>query len=310
MQVPQAYFNGQWMPANQVALPIYDSGFVLGTTVTEQLRTFGGRLFRLDEHLARLARSLEIIELNPGIELRELGRIAHDLAAQNHALVDPADDLALGLFITPGPYSTLAYTPAPPEPCVCIYTYRLPFGLWAHKFQQGESIVISTIEQISPRTWSPELKCRSRMHYFLADREAASIDPGARAVLLDEHGQLSEATTANVLMYRADEGLVSPPREKILPGISMHTVVELADELKIPFSHRDIDPVELASADEILLTSTSICVLPAVRLDRQPVGTGQPGKIFQTLLSTWSQRVGLDIAGQARRFASRPAGMH
>ena len=86
-----AYLNGCWLPLSQAAVSIFDTGFVQGVTVAEQLRTFGGRLFRLDLHLERLARSLEIIGVDPGLPLAELGRIATELVDQNHRLLDPAD---------------------------------------------------------------------------------------------------------------------------------------------------------------------------------------------------------------------------
>ena len=104
------------------------------------------------------------------------------------------------------------------------------------------------------------------------------------------------------MLYWPEQGLVSPPQEKILPGISLSTLRELAAELAIPFTHRDIRPEELASAAEVYLCSTSICMLPVVRCNGQAIGSGQPGPIYRQLLSAWSGQVGLDIAGQARAF--------
>ena len=143
------------------------------------------------------------------------------------------------------------------------------------------------------------------MHYYLADREARSRDPEARAILLDLDGLVSEASTANVLAYFADRGLVSPPQESILPGISLGMLRDLARTLEIPFQSQPMPPDMLARADEVLLCSTSPCVLPAVSLDGKPIGDGQPGATFRRLLEAWGQEVGLDIAEQARRFATR-----
>ena len=98
-----AYLNGRYLPISQAAVPVYDTGFVLGVTVAEQMRTFGGQLFRLPEHLQRLARSLSIIGVEPKQSLAELQLIAEDLVARNHALLAPGDDLGLAIFVTPGP---------------------------------------------------------------------------------------------------------------------------------------------------------------------------------------------------------------
>ena len=78
MQEPIAYINGRRLPLSQLGVSVFDGGFVQGVTVAEQLRTFGGRLFRLEMHLARLARSLTIVGIDPGVSLADLGQIAGD----------------------------------------------------------------------------------------------------------------------------------------------------------------------------------------------------------------------------------------
>jgi branched-subunit amino acid aminotransferase/4-amino-4-deoxychorismate lyase len=143
------------------------------------------------------------------------------------------------------------------------------------------------------------------MHFYLADHRAEESQPGARAVLLDEDGYIAEATTANVFVYRKDEGLVSPPPRHILFGVSLGVVQELAANLKIPFLKRDLTVEELRTADEAMLTSTSVCLLPVVECDRQPIGTGTPGPIYCQLLAAWNDLVALDIAQQSRSCAAR-----
>ena len=108
MQEPVAFLNGRWIPASAAAVPVTDAGFVQGTTVAEQLRTFGGTLFHLDDHLARLAHSLEIIGVAPGMTLQQFAATARELIAHNHALLSPGDDLGLSIFVTPGTYPAYA----------------------------------------------------------------------------------------------------------------------------------------------------------------------------------------------------------
>lgn len=299
-----AFLNGRFVPAAEAVLPVYDAGFVQGTTVAEQLRTFGGKLFRLEAHLQRLAHSLDIVGVEPGYSMDELGSIAQELVARNHALLAAGDDLNLTMFVTPGVYPTMV-PPPHPGPTVCMHTSPLPFRFWVDKYSQGERLVTTHVEQVSSRSWPPELKCRSRMHYYLADRAARAIDPTARAIMLDSDGFVTEATTANLLIYRSGEGLIAPPRHKILPGISMATLADLATELGIPCRERDFTPAEMTAADEVLLTSTSPCVLPVVSVDGSPIHGGQPGEVYRLLLAAWGEHVRLDIAGQARTFANR-----
>jgi branched-subunit amino acid aminotransferase/4-amino-4-deoxychorismate lyase len=279
-------------------------GFVLGTTVAEQLRTFAGKIFRLDDHLARLEQSLEIIGVDPGIDRKEMACAAAELAERNHRLLDPNDDLGLSIFVTPGQnpsYSSNVST----APTAAMHTYALSFRMWAEKYGQGQSLVTTAIEQVSSRCWPPNLKCRSRMHYYLADREAAKIEPGARALLLDADGAVSEASTANIAIYTKADGLLAPPHAKVLPGISLAEVTRLADRLRIPNSERNLTLADVASADEVMLTSTPFCLLPVTRLNTRPIGDGSPGPVFRRILAAWSESVGVDIATQARRFADR-----
>ncbi|MGW8258014.1 MAG: aminotransferase class IV [Thermoguttaceae bacterium] len=297
-----AYFNGAWIPTSEAAVSVFDAGFVLGTTVSEQLRTFAGKLFRLQQHIQRLQQGLDIVGFDVALKPAEIMQIAHELIEKNQNLLAPGNDWGLTIFVTPGIYATYARN-EPPRPTLCMYLYPLPFHLWAEKYQVGDALVTTEIEQVSERSWPPELKCRSRMHYYLADRLAKRQDPLARAVLLDREGHVREASTANVIIYRKIEGLISPPLGKILGGISLEAVRELSENLQMPFFDRELTADDLAAADEIFLTSTPPCILPVTRFNNRPIGNGLPGKITQKLLAAFSAQVGVDIVAQAKEFA-------
>ena len=143
------------------------------------------------------------------------------------------------------------------------------------------------------------------MHYYLADLHARRKDRAARALLLDASGFVNEASTANLVIHRRDEGLVSPPREKILPGVSMAMLQSLAVELNIPFNHREVTIDDVLSADEAILTSTSPCLLPVRSLNGQEIGTVCPGPVFCNAIERWGDQVGVAIVQQALTFANR-----
>jgi branched-subunit amino acid aminotransferase/4-amino-4-deoxychorismate lyase len=299
MNLGQAYLNGAWLPASQLTIPVGDLGFVLGATVVERLRTFNGRLFRTEEHLARLHRSLEIVGWDAAALTAQVRDALAAFTDLNAELMTPCDDWNIAAFITPGATADAA------QPTVCVHGGPIPFAAWAHKFETGVEVCITDVRQIPANCWPPELKCRSRMHYYLADQEAARRCPGARALLLDQRGFIGEASTANVVAYYKDRGLVTPRLDGVLPGISQQFLFELADDLSIPHSEADILPADLAAADEVLLTSTSICLQPVVQQDGQPIATGAPGPVYRQLLTAWSEKVGVDIAAQAKQFATR-----
>jgi branched-chain amino acid aminotransferase len=302
---PLAYLNGQLIPLSQMGVSVFDGGFVQGVTVAEQLRTFGGKLFALERHLDRLQRSLSMIGVDVGIARDEMARIAEQLVAHNWRRLDPGDDLGATIFVTPGIYPAYASVAERQGPTVGIHTQPLAFDQWAGKYTRGDALVVTDVMQVPGTCWPHELKCRSRMHYYLADRKAAQIEPGSRALLLDERGLVAEASTANVLAYWPEVGLVSPPRERILPGVTVGAVEELAARLGIPFVHRDLTADDLARAREVLLCSTSPCVWSVTRFNGRAVADGQPGEIARQLRAAWSRMVGLDIEAQARQFARR-----
>jgi branched-chain amino acid aminotransferase len=301
---PQAYLNGNWIPASSAAVSATDAGFVLGVTITEQLRTFSGRIFHLDDHLARLEHSLQIIGVDSGLNRRQWTAIAQELVERNSRFLAPGDDWGLAIFVTPGIYATYR-SPGQNRPTVCLHTYPLPFYLWADKYRTGQALVTTAIEQVPVQCWPPEIKCRSRMHYYLADKLAREKDPAARAVLLDHEGYITETTTSNVLICQKDRGLISPPKERILPGISLAMTFDISGKLGIPCSQCNLTPEDFAAADEIILTSTPMCMLPVTRFNGRPIGDGYPGEISKKLLATWSEAVELDIVGQAERFSQR-----
>lgn len=306
MSEAQAYLNGRYVPTAEAVLPVRDGGFVQGTTVAEQMRTFGGRLFRLGDHIERLFHSLAIVQIDPRHTAGQLSQIAETLVAKNHPLLAPGDDLGLAMFVTPGDYGAMsARGAAPTGPTVCLHTFPLRFDLWADKYRSGQALATTDVVQVSERSWPVELKCRSRMHYFLADHQAQARYPGSRAVMLDDEGFVTESTTANIVLYRVSEGLLTPPRHKILPGISLAVLAELAAGMSLPLVERDLKPADIAQADEVYLTSTSPCMVPVTQFNGQAIGAGKPGPLFEKLMTAWSAVVGLDILAQAERFAGR-----
>ncbi len=299
MTTPIAYFNGEWIPHDQLRLPIDDLGFLLGATIVERLRTFQAKVFRLEDHLERLRHSLQIVGWDAERLVSQVAAATVELLRRNATQIAPGDDWNLVIFVTPG------RTPDAAQPTVCVHGYPLPFADWADKFQTGVETVVVDVRQVPENCWPSELKCRSRLHYYLADRQAAAKAPGARALVLDQDGYVGEATTANIVAHFPGSGLVTPPQEKVLHGVSQQVLFELADGLEISHARRNFTPAELADADEVFLTSTSVCMLPVVRIDGQAVGQGAPGPIYQRLLAAWGEQVGTDIPAQAKRFSQR-----
>jgi branched-chain amino acid aminotransferase len=298
-----AWANGRFVAAADLAVPVGDAGFVLGATVTEQLRTFHGQLFLVSEHLQRLAASLAAVGVEPGISADTLADAAAQVAASHVIGGDPATsgDVGLVIFVTPGDLPA-QHVGRGSAPRVMIHAFPLAHVLWAHAYEQGVALRSVTVQQVPEACWPLHAKVRSRLHYFLADREAHAAEPGARAVVAHADGRISETSTANVAIV-VDGTVLSPPATDALPGVSLAFARRLAEREGIAWRERPLTAADLAAGAEILLTSTPSCILPATRFDGRPVGSGAPGPVYRRLLAAWSADVGLDIAAQSRRHA-------
>lgn len=307
MSEPLVYLRGEIVPASRALLPVYDAGIVLGATVTEMTRTFGHRMFRLNDHLDRLGRALKYVRFEIPDSRTEIEARTAEIVAHNLTLIGPEDDLGIIHFVTAGEYKTyagMAGKQADLRPTVCIHTFPMPFEIWAGKFEIGQHLITPSIRHVPPQCYDPKMKYRSRMHYYLADKEAQVTDPNGAALLLDLDGNVTETGGANFLIVEKGT-IVSPTTRNILPGISRQTVAELAQELGIPFVERDFQAFNVINADEAFTTSTPYCLLPVTKINGLPIGSGKPGPIFEKILNAWSARVGVDIRRQMELGARR-----
>ncbi len=308
---PLVFQNGRLIPASQAHLAIYDAGIVQGVTVTDMTRTFHHKLFRLSDHIDRFYRSLKYIRVDLGLSKAEFAEASEQLVAHNSQLLHPDDELGLICFATPGEYRMYAGTGpsgAPSSPTLVMHTFPLPWELWASKLQNGVHVITPSIRHVPPQCIDPKIKYRSRMHYYLADKEATLADPQAVALLLDLDGNVTETAAANFLIVERGT-IVSPTQRNSLPGVSRQVVIELAAELGIPFVERDIQVFNVINADEAFLTGTTSCLMPVTKINGLSIGSGQPGPILERLRAAWNRQVGLDIQQQILDGAARRLGL-
>ncbi len=308
-RLPLAFVRDRFVPLAEASVPLFDAGYVQGATLSEQLRTFNGRIFLWDEHLARLRRGAEELGIDDQLAWSKLHDIALRLVGANFSLVPTGGDLGLAVLVSPGSYAAFSgghdYGPT-----VAMHTYPLPFSHWAEHYTRGVDLVVTAGRMVSGDAWPRWIKARSRLHYLLADRQAAAIQPGAKALLTDEAGRVTETAIANILLVSryGDQVVIRSPRREheILPGVSLGFVEQLARKQGWTWEERTLAVHDLASAEEIWLTSTPSCLLPVRSIDQVPVPQC-PGSIYKEVLRAWSKAVGRDIAGQAVSVAANPA---
>ena len=307
MPEPLVFLTGKLVPASEAHLAIFDAGIVLGATVTEMTRTFRHEPYRLDDHLDRLFRSLKYTRMDIGMTKAQLASVSRELVAHNARFIDADDELGLIHFVTAGEfpvYAGSAGRTARTTPTVCAHTFPMPFELWASKLDSGSHLVTPSIRHVPPQCYDPKMKYRSRMHYYLADKEAQLVDPDASALLLDLNGNVTETSGANFLIVERGM-IVSPTLVNTLPGISRATVIELAAKLGIRFVERDIQVHTVMNADEAFTATTPYCLMPVTKINGVPIGDGRPGPVWRRLLAAWSEQVGVNIERQIREGAAR-----
>lgn len=304
---PLAWLNGEFVLHREAKVPIWDMGIVQAVTVTEAIRTFRHVPFRLEQHLARLRNSLEAVGISPAESTDELARLTSQLVDRNSATLGVNADLAAILFVTAGE-SVLhsAGLSRTTEPTVCIYTYPLALKTAAKAYRDGISLVIPSVRHIPPTIIDPRIKTRSRLHWYLADREVRQFDANAEALLLDLNGFATETAKGNLFAV-VGHSLLTPLADTTLAGISQQVIEELAPAIGLEFERTNLTPEQLLAADELWISSTTTCLIPATRLNSQPIGTGRPGPAWRKMIDAWSQLVDVDIVGQAALAAEETA---
>src|SRR5262249_37624544 len=165
MSEPLAYLNGQLLPQSRLALPFFDAGFVYGATVTDLVRTFNHRPFRLADHVARFRRSCELARVPLPASDAELADGPQQLVGHNAALLQPGQDLAVVLFATPGTVPHYAGLEAGGGPTLGAHTFPLPFARYAGYLRDGVRLVVPSVRQVPAECVDPRIKQRSRLHW-------------------------------------------------------------------------------------------------------------------------------------------------
>ena len=303
MTEPIVYLNGQFVPASEAKINIYDLGIVLGATLTEMTRTFRHHPFKLDEHVARLYRSCKYASIDPQLTPEQLIEKTQQLIDSNCTLIDRDTELGVIHFVTPGENHVYAGSGAPSPtmtPTVCIHSFPLPFHLWRTQFIDGGHVVTPAIRHVPPQSLDSKTKNRSRLHFYLADQQTHAVDPKAVSLLLDLDGNITECAGSNFVVIKG-RTIYSPTSRNILQGVSLQTVRELAPRIGMDFVERDMQPYDVINADEAWQTSTPYCVQPMTRINTIPIGTGKPGPVFHEIMQAWSDLVEMDILGQIMR---------
>ncbi len=288
--------NGEIVLPSEAKVSVFDRGFLYGDSVFEVVRTYGGRPFELDGHLARLAHSAERIALEPKWDARrieaEILRTLEAARGEDAAEPDAASwnvgERYVRVVMTRGA-GEIGLDPAlavNPTAIVIVQPLRT---LHRRAYEEGVKAVVVGVQRISPRAVDPSAKTGAHLNHVLAVREARAA--GAHeALLTDGRGHVTEGSSSNVFAVRGGR-LVTPPLEAgLLAGVTRGFVLEIARDLGIPVDEIPVRPADLDSADEVFITSTLREVVPVTRLGEGEVGAGRPGPVTRRLHEEFRRR--------------------
>ncbi len=290
-----AWFNGKIVPESEVRLSFRDRGVKYGDGAFDTTRTFNGRIFRLKEHIDRWYRTLKYLRFDPGMSPAEMTKITEDVLARNLHLLDRDDDYWVSQRITRG-VEDVDY--AGKSPNVIVECLPLPLKARAKLFRDGIKVIVPSVRRAPPEVMSPRAKTHNYLNMIVAEQEVKAIDPAAWAVLLDVNGNLCEGIGANIFTVR-DGQLYTPRLNYVLGGISRQTVIELAGAAGIAVNEADIDLYDAYTADEVFLTSTSLCIAPVQSLNGASFAkAGIPGPVTKRLTDAYIKLVDCDFVAQ------------
>jgi branched-chain amino acid aminotransferase len=297
MTEPIAYLKGEFVPAKECKLPVFDFGIVLGAAVTDFLRTFNLKPFRMEEHVRRLYRSCKYARIEPPVSFEESLQISRKLIEHNGKLIPLGCELGIVYYMTAGEnaiYAGAAAMPDKLQPTYVQHSFVLPCNCWRDSFLTGVHCITPAPSHWPPQCLSSKIKHRNRLHMWIGDYEVHRLDPKAVSLFLDIHGNITETGGSNFVIYR-NNTVVSPQRANILWGESLEFLAEILADMKIPFMEQDIQVFDVVNAEEAWLPSSPYCLAPVVKINGTPIGIGKPGPLWRKIIDRWSDIVKKDI---------------
>lgn len=280
----KVYINGLLYNKNDAKVSVYDHGLLYGDGVFEGLRIYGGKVFRLREHIDRLYESARHIKLEIPLSAQALMSDVNDTVKANEK-----ESGYIRLVVTRGA-GYLGLDPrktSDPQVIIIVDDISLyPPEL----YQKGMEIVtVSTIRN-HPNAVNPRIKSLNYLNNILAKMEAAQAGC-PEALMLNHKGEVAECSGDNIFIVK--RGVLKTPSidAGILEGVTRNAVIELAKQAGIAVQEMALTRHDIYAADECFLTGTAAEVIPVVKCDGRALGTGKPGPITQKLLEAFHKLV-------------------
>ncbi|RWG76975.1 MAG: branched-chain amino acid transferase [Mesorhizobium sp.] len=277
-----AFMDGQYLPMSEAKISVLDWGFLHSDATYDTVHVWNGKFFRLDLHLERFFRGIELLRMRLPYDREKIVSILTTcvgLSGHKSAYVE--------MICTRGSSPTFSRDPRHAENR--FIAFAVPFGSVANKEQleRGLHVAISETVRIPPKSVDPEIK-----NYHWLDLVKGLFDAyemGAEtALILDTNGHIAEGPGFNVFLVK--DGSLRTPAFGVLPGITRRTVFDLCAEVGLSATAADISRAEIKRADEVFITSTAGGIMPVTRIDGAAIANGRVGSVTRRLMDLYWQK--------------------
>lgn len=271
------YISGKFYAKEDAKISVYDHGLLYGDGIFEGLRSYGGKVFRLQEHLVRLYESAKAIWLTIPISIEQMTKDVNETLKVNNL-----SDAYIRLVVTRGSGSLGLDPNRTSDPQVIIIADKIT--LYPPEFyEKGLDIITASTIRNHPAALSPRIKSLNYLNNILAKIEglrAGCIE----ALMLNSKGEVAECTGDNIFLVRHKQLLTPPIDAGILEGVTREAVIEAARAAGLKVREIALTRHDVYVADEVFLTGTAAEVIPVVKIDNRAIGNGEPGPVTRDLM--------------------------
>lgn len=266
------YLNGKFVPEEEGKISIFDHGLLYGDGVFEGLRSYNGKIFKLDEHLERLYKSGKAIALEIPLKFEELKNAVIETVRINNLR-----DSYIRIVVTRG----VGDLGLDPRKCKTptIFIIASSIQLYPESlYEKGIDLVTVATRRNLNEALNPAIKSLNYLNNILAKIEANNAG-ATEGLILNQFGYVSECTGENIFIVKKDNLITPPISAGALEGITRKVVMEIGENIGLKVKEENLTRYDIYTSDECFLTGTAAEIVPVVRVDNRIIGDGKPGKI-------------------------------
>ncbi|NLU11279.1 MAG: branched-chain-amino-acid transaminase [Tepidanaerobacter acetatoxydans] len=280
----QVYVNGQYFPKEEAKISVFDHGFLYGDGVFEGIRAYGGKVFRLNEHIDRLYNGARGIMIDIPLKKEEMAEVVLETLRRNEL-----KDAYIRLVISRGT-GDLGLDPrkckTPTIICITDKIVLYPEEL----YNKGMEIITAATRRNRPEGVNPQMKSLNYLNNIMAKLEA-NLAGAPEAMLLNNEDYVAECTGDNIFIVKDGVLITPPPYVGILVGITRNAIMELAEKIGIKVEEKVFTRYEVFTADECFLSGTAAEAVPVVKVDGRQIADGKPGPITNKILKEFKELI-------------------